>query len=196
MQSFVLIVLDSKLMGIFTWDFEFSGLTKLDASAGNFLHSLLFSDDYWLQLAVLSWHCSLSHSGDTYTWHKTSKDGLNWMIRSPGNFVQEWRSKVAKLSSTPKHSLVSSSATCKGKEVHRKATLRLAFVSTELLGCSNWMQSIQVVGPWVQWISFFWQIKECGRNLREQLLRGSRELNFCKYRNCRHSQQTFLKIMY
>lgn len=46
MQSFVLIVLDSKLMGIFTWDFEFSGLTKLDASAGNFLHSLLFSDDY------------------------------------------------------------------------------------------------------------------------------------------------------
>lgn len=38
MQSCVLIVLDSKLMGIVTWDFEFSGLTKLDASASNFLH--------------------------------------------------------------------------------------------------------------------------------------------------------------
>lgn len=38
MQSCVLIVLDSKLMGIITWDFEFSGLTKLDASASNFLH--------------------------------------------------------------------------------------------------------------------------------------------------------------
>lgn len=45
MQSCVLIVLDSKLMGIITWDFEFSGLTKLDASASNFLRSLLFANE-------------------------------------------------------------------------------------------------------------------------------------------------------
>lgn len=45
MQSRVLIVLDSKLMGIITRDFEFSILTKLDAPGSNFLHSLLFVNE-------------------------------------------------------------------------------------------------------------------------------------------------------
>lgn len=38
MQSCVLIVLDSKLVGIITWDFEFSRQTKLEASGSNFLN--------------------------------------------------------------------------------------------------------------------------------------------------------------
>lgn len=45
MQSRVLIVLDSKLMGIITRDFEFSILTKLDVPGSNFLHSLLFVNE-------------------------------------------------------------------------------------------------------------------------------------------------------
>lgn len=55
MQSCVLIVLDSKLMGIVTWDFEFSRLTKLDASGNNFLHRVW--DQWWLLNTVRS--CSV-----------------------------------------------------------------------------------------------------------------------------------------
>lgn len=37
-QLYILIVLDSKLMGICIWGFYFSGAAKLDASASDLLH--------------------------------------------------------------------------------------------------------------------------------------------------------------